>query len=50
MTERSDQETSGDTSAVQPLDAADGSDTRAGQRQDDWMRELDDEGAPAGRR
>ena len=50
MTERSDQETSGDTSAVQPLDAADGSGTRTGQRQDNWMRELDDEGAPAGRR
>jgi EmrB/QacA subfamily drug resistance transporter len=46
-TERSDQETSGDTSAAQPLDRGD---ARAGQRQDDWMRELDDEGAPAGRR
>jgi EmrB/QacA subfamily drug resistance transporter len=46
LTERSDQGTSGDAS---PVDAADGSDTGAGQGRDDWMRELDAEGAPAGR-
>jgi len=50
LTERSDQETSGNVPPAEPLDAADGSEAGAGQGQNDWMRELDAEGAPAGHR
>jgi len=50
LTERSDQETSGNVPPAEPLDAADGSEAGAGGGQNDWMRELDAEGAPAGHR
>jgi len=46
-TEGPDQGARGDDS---PVDAADGTDTGSGDGQDDWVRELDAEGAPAGRR